>query len=130
MMLRNALLASTACTIMMFSGVVLAQDNMHANADFAAQLTATPQNAQQLIAEQVTAAQGDQAALDAVLTSAVNAGIDASTVAQIAADSKTALPTAATVRRNNAVTPANLPTPGGPGFGGGGGGGGNTISGN
>lgn len=154
MMLRKALVLGTACTMMLCSGAVFAQDIAQttaavqaapatAVADFTTQLAVAPENAAQLIADAIVAANGNEAAIEAILAAASNAGVEAdvilasavsvgvdpSVVAQVVADTQTAAAPAA-LQAVAAVAPVALPAPGAPGFGGGGGGGGGTISGN
>ncbi|WP_423186113.1 hypothetical protein ACO1PK_13410 [Alishewanella sp. d11] len=100
-----------------------------------------------ILEEALVAADGDEAAIEAILTTAaeagvdpvsilaaaVAAGIDPGVVAQIIANTATAAgPTApgAAPGAGPAAGPASSLPPPPPGFGGGGGGGGGTISGN
>lgn len=145
MMLRKALVLGTACTMLLCSGAVFAQEPAQFNAaELTTQLAAAPQNAGQLIADAIAAANGNQAVIDAILAAAAEAGVDADTiltaavsagvdptlVAQVVADTQTAAGPTANVPVFGSAAPVSLPAPGAPGFGGGGGGGGGTVSGN
>ncbi len=145
MMLRKALVLGTACTMLLCSGAVFAQEPAQFDAtNLTTQLAAAPQNASQLIADAIAAANGDKSVIDAILAAAAEAGVDADTiltaavgqgvdptqVAQVVADTQTAAGPTSIAPAFGPVAPVSLPAPGAPGFGGGGGGGGGTISGN
>lgn len=145
MMLRKALVLGTACTMLLCSGAVFAQEPAQFNAtNLTTQLAAAPETANQLIADAIAAANGDKATIDAILKAAAEAGIDADTiltaavgagvdptqVAQVVADTQTAAGPTAGFQVTGSTTSVSLPAPGAPGFGGGGGGGGGTVSGN
>ncbi|GAB2931541.1 hypothetical protein [Rheinheimera gaetbuli] len=145
MMLRKALVLGTACTMLLCSGAVFAQEPAQFDAtNLTTQLAAAPQNAGQLIADAIAAANGDKSVIDAILAAAAEAGVDADTiltaavgqgvdptqVAQVVADTQTAAGPTSIAPAFGSVAPVSLPAPGAPGFGGGGGGGGGTVSGN